>query len=67
MDKRLQQATELLKKEMEKDQKEIQSHKIQMIEEIKKLDKKKMFEEKPKNKVSIIDKVLKILGYGKKR
>ena len=67
MDKRLQQATELLKKEMEKDQKEILSHKIQMIEEIKKLDKKKMFEEKPKNKVSIIDKVLKILGYGKKR
>jgi hypothetical protein len=52
---------------MEKDRKEIQSHKIQMIEEIKKLDKKKMFEEKPKNKVSIIDKVLKILGYGKKR
>ena len=52
---------------MKKDNKEIQNHKTQMIEEIKKLDKRKMFEEKPKNKVSIIDKVLKILGYGKKR
>jgi hypothetical protein len=38
-----------------------------MIEDIKKLDKRKMFVEKPKNKVSIIDKILKILGYGKKR
>jgi hypothetical protein len=38
-----------------------------MIEEVKKLDRKKMFKEKPKNKVSIIDKILKILGYGKKR
>ena len=52
---------------MEKDQKEIQNHKKQMIEEIKKFDRKKMFEEKPKNKISIIDKILKILGYGKKR
>jgi hypothetical protein len=37
-----------------------------MIEDIKKLDKGKMFKEKPKKKVSIIDKILKILGYGKK-
>jgi hypothetical protein len=51
---------------MKKDNKEILNHKIQTIEEIKKLDRKKMFEEKPKNKVSIIDKILKILGYGKK-
>jgi hypothetical protein len=36
-----------------------------MIEEIKKLDKSEMF--KPEKKVSIIDKILKILGYGKKR
>jgi hypothetical protein len=57
---------EWLNKEMKKDNKEIQNHKIQMIEEIKKLDKRKMFEEKPKKKVSIIDKILKILGYGKK-
>lgn len=50
---------------MEKDRKEIQIQKNQMIEEIKKLDKKELF--KPKEKVSIIDKILKILGYGKKR
>ena len=66
MDKKLQQGMEWLNKEMKKDNKEIQNHKTQMIEEIKKLDKRKMFEEKPKNKVSIIDKILKILGYGKK-
>jgi hypothetical protein len=38
-----------------------------MISEIKSLDKTKMFEPKPKNKISIISKILKILGYGKKR
>ena len=52
---------------MEKDKMETENLKKQMIEEIKKMDRKKMFEEKPKNKVSIIDKILKILGYGKKR
>ena len=51
---------------MTKDQKDILDHKNQMIEEMKKLDRKKMFEKKPKNKVSIIDKILKILGYAKK-
>jgi hypothetical protein len=38
-----------------------------MIEEIKNFDKNKMFVEKQKNKVSIIDKLLMIFGYGKKR
>jgi hypothetical protein len=38
-----------------------------MIEEIKKLDKTKMFQPKPKVKISIIDKILMILGYAKKR
>jgi hypothetical protein len=38
-----------------------------MIEEIKSLKKEEIFKPKPKNKVSIIDKMLKILGYGKKR
>jgi hypothetical protein len=52
---------------MERDQMQIQNHKEKMIEEIKKLDRKKLFEEKPKNKISIMDKMLKILGYGKKR
>jgi hypothetical protein len=37
-----------------------------MINEIKKMDKTEMFKPKPKNKVSIINKILKILGYGKK-
>jgi hypothetical protein len=38
-----------------------------MINEIKKLDKTEMFKPKPKKKISIIEKILKILGYGKKR
>jgi hypothetical protein len=38
-----------------------------MINEIKSFDKEEMFKPKPKNKISIIDKILKILGYGKKR
>jgi hypothetical protein len=38
-----------------------------MIEEIKNLDKTELFKPKPKKKISIIDKILKILGYGKKR
>jgi hypothetical protein len=67
MDKRLQQGMEWLNKEMEKDKTEISSHKSQMIEEIKKLDKTELFKPKPKKKISIIDKILKILGYGKKR
>jgi len=46
---------------------EIVSNKKRLIEEIKSLDKNKMFQPKPKKKVSIIDKILKILGYGKKR
>jgi len=36
-----------------------------MINEIKKINKEELF--KPKKKVSIIHKLLKILGYGKKR
>jgi hypothetical protein len=56
-----------LNKEMEKDRKEIDAHKRKMIEEIKMLDKSKMFVEKPKEKISIFNKILMILGYGKKR
>ena len=52
---------------MEKDELEIISNKKKLIDEIKSLDKNKMFQPKPKKKVSIIDKILKILGYGKKR
>jgi hypothetical protein len=67
MDKRLHQASEWLEKEIVKDKTEIQNHKKMMIEEIKSLNKEEIFKPKPKNKVSIIDKILKILGYGKKR
>jgi len=38
-----------------------------MIDEIKNLDKSVLFIQEPKSKISIIDKLLKILGYGKKR
>jgi hypothetical protein len=38
-----------------------------MINELKSFDKKELFKTKQKNKISIIDKILKILGYGKKR
>jgi hypothetical protein len=52
---------------MEKDKMEIESQKNLMINEIKKLDKTEMFKPKPKKRISIIEKILKILGYGKKR
>ena len=52
---------------MNKDQTEIQNHKTRLIDEIKKLDKTEMFKPIPKKKISIIDKILKILGHGKKR
>ncbi len=38
-----------------------------MIDEIKVIDKNKLFFEKPKKKLSFLNKVLTILGYGKKR
>jgi hypothetical protein len=37
-----------------------------MIDEIKSLDRDKLFLEKPKKKLSFISKILTILGYGKK-
>jgi len=52
---------------MEKDKTEIQNHKNLMIDEIKNWDKSKMFIQKPKKKISIVSKILMILGYGKKR
>ena len=38
-----------------------------MIDEIKKIDKTKMFTPKQKNKISFWEKISIILGYGKKR
>ena len=37
-----------------------------MIEEIKMMNKEKMFEEKEVKKISIINRLFMILGYGKK-
>jgi hypothetical protein len=51
---------------MQKDLKETEEHKKMMINEIKSIDKTKLFVNKPKKKVSFIDKVITILGYGKK-
>jgi hypothetical protein len=46
---------------------EILNQKKKMIDEIKSLDKSKMFVEKPKQRISIFSKILIALGYGKKR
>jgi hypothetical protein len=37
-----------------------------MIEEIKKIDKSKIFEEPKKKKINIFTKILMVFGYGKK-
>jgi hypothetical protein len=52
---------------MEKDKKEIQTNKKKLIDEIKSIDKDKMFVVKPKERISIFNKILITLGYGKKR
>lgn len=51
---------------MEKDKKEILTSKVKLIEEIKSIDKEKMFESKPKEKLSTINKILITLGWKKK-
>jgi hypothetical protein len=52
---------------MKKDSEEIKTHKKKIIDEIKKVDKDKIFKPIPKKKISIIEKILIIFGYGKKR
>jgi hypothetical protein len=37
-----------------------------MIEELKQIKKEDLFRPKVKNKISILSKILKIIGYGKK-
>jgi hypothetical protein len=64
MDKRIQQALAILEKEIERDKLEIQNSKRKAIEEVATYDKSQMF---IKKKVTIIDKIIKIFGYGKKR
>jgi hypothetical protein len=52
---------------MEKDQKEVETHKNQMIDQIKKIDKKSLFIDESKPKKSVFEKILMIFGYDKKR
>lgn len=50
---------------MKKDQEQIDKIKEKQISEIKSYNKSEMF--KPKQKISLLKKILIILGYGKKR
>ena len=63
----MEQALNWLNRETEKDQKEIENHKKRMIEEIKKIDKTKMFVEPKKEKISFFKKIALIFGNGKER
>lgn len=65
MDKKLQQGLNWLDKEMTKDEKEIQNHKMKMINELKKIDKNELIP-KPTPKLTFIKKIAQIFGYGKK-
>ena len=56
-----------LSNEMSKDKKSIKDHKGKLINEIKELDKTEMFKPKEIKKISLIEKIIKILGNGKKR
>ena len=62
MDKRIQQGMEWLSKEIKKDQKLIDIDKEKLIEEIKKIDKTKIFTDKKRNKKNIFQKILLIFG-----
>lgn len=69
MDKKIQRELDWLKKEMKKDELEIETHKKRLINQIKNIDKTKMFIVEPesfKKKVSFFDKLLLVFGYGKK-
>ena len=63
--KKIQQALEWLEKERKKDDLEIDTHKNKLISDIKKIDKTKMFVKPEKRKMGIIEKILKIFGYGR--
>lgn len=52
---------------MNKDKREVEKYKKRTIDEIKNWNKEEIFKPFEKKKVSILDKILMILGYGKKR
>jgi len=63
----VQRALERLNWEIQKDNLQTEAHKKKMIEEIKSLDRSKMFIEPPKEKLTLLSKIKIALGYGKKR
>ena len=68
MDKKLQQGLDWLNNQITKDEKEIQKHKMKMIDELKKFDKNELIPKPtPKKKLTFIKKIAQIFGYGKKR
>jgi len=58
------QGLEWLDKEIKKDQKEIESQKLKMIDDIKSIDRLKISE--PKKKLTLGQKIQRTFGYGKK-
>jgi hypothetical protein len=64
--KRIQQALEWLEKEQKKDELEIENYKTKIIQDLKNVDKTKMFVKPEKKKISIFNKILMIFGYGRK-
>lgn len=67
MNKKILQGLEWLDKEIKKDEISIEQHKKLMIDEILKIDKTKMFSTPEKKKVTFLEKIGRIFGYGKKR
>ena len=62
----IQRALERLNWEIQKDNLQTEQHKKKLIEEIKSLDKSKMFIPPTKKRISLFRKILIAFGYGKK-
>jgi hypothetical protein len=63
----IQRALERLNWEIQKDNSQTEQHKQKMIQEIKSLDRSKMFIPPDKKKKSLLKKILIVFGYGEKR
>lgn len=61
---KITQGLEWLNKEIKKDEIQINEHKQQLINEILSLKKDEMFSEPKIKKISFLDKLKKIFGYG---
>ena len=66
MDKKIQQGMTWLNKEIKKDEVDILQNKKKIIDEIKQLKKENLFVKPQQKKISILEKFLLIIGYGKK-